>query len=338
MDEKINQLLAKKLSGEATSEELELLNQLITESGEDPHTWTELEDAWKRSNFRTVIKNSDQVFESIIQRAEKEDFQSKPKTHLTTSLFFYHKFAASLTLLLIAGLTAFLSVEYVQNLGKGILDEKVAILNKTVNKGQKLKIFLPDGSQVYLNSESSISYPEQFSSTCREVSIKGEAFFEVKRNPEVPFIVHSGAVNISVLGTSFNIRNYQEENKVQVALVSGSLSVATDSNATSHLLQPGEQAIYQNLEEEFSKETFDLRTITAWKDGILLFENDSYQNIVHKLERWYDVEITTNKPDQPEWQFSGEFNNEYLEVVLESISYTKNFKYTINQKNIYLEF
>lgn len=336
MEERINQLIAKHLAGETTPQEQKFIERWITESDHNLHIYQSVENIWKNSKTKIKVDNLDQVFNKILEKAESKE--SKPLNISSSTIPPGFRIAATVILFLAAGFIAFYAYKYTRPEDEVIADDFTQFVNKSVGKGQKLKIHLPDGSKVWLNSESEISYPERFSDTARNVTFTGEAFFEVVSDPKVPFIIRTGALNTSVLGTSFNLRHYEEEDHINVSLVSGSVSVTSDGQIKAHLLKPGENITYHNKENLFTKDTFNLKSVTAWKDGILLFENNTYEEVIHKLERWYGVEFIMNKNMQPLWQFSAEFQNEYLEIVLESISYSKKFDYKIDQKKVYLTF
>ncbi|WPP51789.1 FecR family protein [Catalinimonas niigatensis] len=203
--------------------------------------------------------------------------------------------------------------------------------------GSKSTIYLPDGSVVKLNAESSITYLEGFTDSIRQVLLVGEAFFEVAENKKKPFIVSAAGVDTRALGTSFNVKAYEEDEHVQVVLASGKvkISMPLEKNSEEVLLVPGEGVWVEKNTRAMLKQQADLHAALAWKDDLLLFHQASADQIFTTLERWYGVEITfPEKFSRNSWRFSGEFQNENLENVLESISYVKNFKYQINQKSI----
>ncbi|MDF9797912.1 transmembrane sensor [Catalinimonas alkaloidigena] len=203
--------------------------------------------------------------------------------------------------------------------------------------GSKSKIFLPDGSTVNLNAGSSITYPEGFNDSIRKVALVGEAFFDVAEHKSKPFIVSAAGVDTKALGTSFNVKAYKEDAGVQVVLASGKVKVCKpkEKDSTGVFLKPGEEAYVEKNASAIFKQQADLYSTLAWKDNIIVFQDAPAQRIFTTLERWYGVEFIlpegffTNA-----WSFTGEFENENLENVLESISYVKGFQFRINQKSI----
>ena len=202
--------------------------------------------------------------------------------------------------------------------------------------GQKSTIFLKDGSQIVLNSASSIQYPARFSSDERVIKLHGEAFFKVARDPRRPFRVITDMTEITALGTSFNIRSFSEEGKTSIGLVSGRVEVKERStdHRESIYLNPGEGAIYSSVERKMTKVTVDLEKLTAWKDGILYFEDEPIDEVLKTLERWYGVEFEIDH--EIEGIFTGKFKNQSLEAVLEGISYSFSLNYDINGKYVRL--
>jgi len=206
------------------------------------------------------------------------------------------------------------------------------IIEKSNPKGQKSKVFLPDGSVVILNSASKIEYQPDFNSEQRLVKLEGEAFFEVVKDTLRPFIVDAGEAKTTVLGTSFNIKAFSTQDKTQISLVEGQLKVTTlnDSNV---ILNKGESAIYNKSNKKIRQGTFDYLSDIAWKDGILYFDNTSLHNAFDRLENWYGIEFRYNQLPGHHIMVTGKFENEYLTNILKSLSYSVDFEYTIENGN-----
>lgn len=171
----------------------------------------------------------------------------------------------------------------------------------TTPRGGQFSITLADGTKVWLNAASSIRYPATFTGKERKVEMTGEAYFEVAPDVEHPFIVDANKVGIQVLGTSFNINAYPEENNMRTTLVSGLIKVRT-SRETS-ILQPGKTAaISTNGAMQVS--SANIKAVTAWKEGAFFFENADIQTVMRQLERWYDIQVVYEKTGSNEL-FSG---------------------------------
>lgn len=160
----------------------------------------------------------------------------------------------------------------------------------TIPRGGLYTVVLPDGTRVWLNSESSLTYPVAFNGAERGVTLKGEAYFEVSKNKEKPFIVHSGNVNVKVLGTHFNVKAYQDDNVIKTTLLEGSVQLSNQSS--SALLVPGEQGIADADHDRITSKKVNVNQVIAWKSGYFIFKEERIQDIMEQISRWYDVEVT----------------------------------------------
>ena len=211
-------------------------------------------------------------------------------------------------------------------------DQNIVVqITHTTAWGQQESIVLPDGTKVILNVGSSISFPEQFEKSKRNVKLSGEAFFEVVKNKEAPFIIHTDEVTTTVLGTSFNI-NTKDKERITVTVATGKVRVGT-KNTAEVILTPKQQARYNIATQSISTKKVNLNQYLDWKKGILQFENVTLDEAAKTLEQWYNVNIKVLNDDIANCRFSGKFNNETLPTVLESLANLKaNMKYTIFEK------
>ena len=200
--------------------------------------------------------------------------------------------------------------------------------------GQKSTHRLPDGTVVSLNAGSLITYPQFFDDNIREVKLQGEAFFEVTENAARPFIVSANGLDVLVLGTSFNVRAFEEDQEVQVVLASGKVKVSHQESSAEAYLSPGEEAIFEKEQQQMRKQTANLEAALAWKDNQIVFEDAAAHEVFDALERWYGVQINYQALPENAWNFTGRFEDENLENVLTSISYVKKFSFRIEDKNI----
>jgi len=265
-----------------------------------------------------------------ITQAEKNDIVSLYETRRPHRNPWFVRVAAAV--LLLTALSVAISWLVDQQRNASALESKLAssIIRKEAPKGQKLTITLQDGSTIKLNSESYITYPKEFKEDVREVTLSGEAYFDITPNADWPFIVKSDNVWTKVLGTSFNIYSYPEECCVKVALVEGKVEVTTIDKAAVNL-SPSEMASVYNDQKSISVEEFDIEKVTAWKDNRIYFEGATFDEIERKLERWYDVEFVYEiKPDFQDYH--GDFTNDPLELVLNGMGENK-FKFEMSKDN-----
>ncbi|MDC6366623.1 MULTISPECIES: FecR family protein [Flavobacteriaceae] len=212
---------------------------------------------------------------------------------------------------------------------------EVQILEKHTEWGQKLNVVLPDGTSVKLNSGSTLSFPESFQGDTREVVLQGEAFFDVVKNPNKPFIITSGELKTTVLGTSFNINAYGHTDSMAVTVLTGKVSV--ESSLGQVYLLPNEQGVMDKASQHIEKEKVDVSEVLLWKDGVLKFEDAPLGQVADALERWYGVTVEFENEKAAACTLTGTYDNEYLKAVLESIVFAKkSLKYQFMDDNTVL--
>ncbi len=209
---------------------------------------------------------------------------------------------------------------------KGSADD-IKINTITVPKGSKpLQLQLADGSKVWLNVESSITYPTAFSGSVRSVEITGEAYFEVAPDPQMPFKVLKGDAEVSVLGTHFNMNTYTNEAAMKVTLLEGSVRV--QKGTATGMLKPGQQAVISpNSKNKIQVVKAEIEQVMAWRNGLFNFEGARLDEVMRQLERWYNIEVTYEK-GVPDIEFVGKMSkNISLNDLLEILKKTKvNFR------------
>ncbi len=175
-------------------------------------------------------------------------------------------------------------------------------------RGGQYQLVLSDGSKVWLNAESSITFPTAFVGKQRKVEIKGEAYFEIAHNPKMPFEVKVKNLNVQVLGTHFNVNAYDDETAVKTTLIEGLVKVS--EGAFSKMLKPGQQAVaFSRGNKDIVVENVDVDEAVAWKNGFFHFNNSGLEEIMRQLSRWYDVEVVYNGVI-PKRQFVGEMQRD----------------------------
>jgi len=181
------------------------------------------------------------------------------------------------------------------------------IRNKIITEvGGEYSFVLSDGTKVWLNALSEIEYPVSFNGDKRVVNLKGEAYFEVKHDSKRPFIVHSLNQTIQVLGTTFNIKAYEDEHEIHTTLIDGKLSVG--SGGSSVLLSPGMESVCQRESNEIATHAVDTDFAVAWRSGYFMFNEEDLDEILKVLSRWYGVGFVYEKPANGTNTFSGRFN------------------------------
>ncbi len=205
--------------------------------------------------------------------------------------------------------------------------------------GDHKTVVLPDGSVVVLNSDSRLTYPEKFSDNYRMVTLVGEAFFDIKRNVSKPFIVNTDHVNIKVLGTSFNIKSYPKDEKIETTLVTGQVEIIQQRTAEAIVLTPSQRATYSKKIRDIIVDEVDSKKIVAWQEGKLIFDNTSLKQIALDLNRKYNKEFVIKSDSLLRYKYTGEFDNLTLEEVLNLLKFSSpiNYKYVKNKVILYSE-
>ncbi|WP_225034913.1 FecR family protein [Winogradskyella sp. SM1960] len=209
----------------------------------------------------------------------------------------------------------------------------------TVPYGKKFEIKLADGTIVNLNAGSSLKYPVNFvEGKHRNVFLEGEAFFKVAKDAKHPFVVNANEIDVRVLGTEFNISSYSEDENINTVLVEGSVSVykanAVYNVENSTLLKPGYKAAWSKVDRKIQVSKADVESHLAWLNGRLILKEVEFKAILKKLERQYNVKFINHNKSLENRFFTAKFDNEDIDQVMESLSYSGNFTYKFNKDTI----
>lgn len=206
-----------------------------------------------------------------------------------------------------------------------------------VPRGCEFNLVLADGSRVWLNAGSSLKYPETFSNGERRVYLNGEAYFEVEHDAEAPFIVNTESMDLQVLGTSFNIKAYDDESMVITTLVTGKIRQEFPEVGKDITLTPSRQSIFDRVSGKLETKQADVREILAWKEGKIIANDERLEDIFRQLSRWYDFKVVYTRPSLKDVRFYLH-SNRYAEVktILEYLQTTKGIRFTYADKTIYV--
>jgi len=243
-------------------------------------------------------------------------------------IYYLSRIAASIVIILaIAGLSVYIASET-------NLFYKKSWVEISTGAGQQSKVSLPDGSLVWLNAETVVKY--QPDKGKRKVSLTGEAYFEVKHSADYPFVVETGGTKIKVLGTKFNVSHYRGSRITETSLLSGKITMSFDKNGKSVDLNPGEKIIYDEEKQVLSEKKAKVQNEILWREGILFFDNEPFNELILKLERYYAVTFSYEKDVFKNIHYTGTINNLNINSVLEFINLTIPVNYEINNKTIKL--
>ncbi|MBO4959446.1 MULTISPECIES: FecR domain-containing protein [Butyricimonas] len=206
-----------------------------------------------------------------------------------------------------------------------------------VPQGCEFNIVLADGSRVWLNAGSSLRYPEAFSRDERKVFLSGEAYFEVEHDESTPFIVNTEVMDLQVLGTSFNIKAYDNENTVVTTLVSGKIRQEFPNVGKKIVLTPSRQSVFDRVSGKLETKQADIQETLAWREGKIIANNERLEDIFRQLSRWYDFKVVYTLPSLKDIRFYLH-SNRYAEVrtILEHLQTTKGIRFTYAENTIYV--
>ncbi len=321
-----DKLLAKGLAGELNEEEQQILENWIVQSSANKKEFDAYKNLWKKSKNLTLSNEIDVESSLVLTKKRIADFNSK-KRWIT-----YFRQAAAVLIISFCAIQLY-SYFFIGR-HKSDAVEQIVVQEVKAAYGTQTKLQLADGTNVWLNSGSTLRFPISFNSLDeRNVELDGEAYFEVAKNEEKPFIVNTSELDVKVHGTSFNVNAYDDNNSVTVALVEGKVSLEKEySNGSREMmvLKPNDIVRYDIGKKTLSHSTdLNMNRYTAWKDGYIVFFGDPIENVVQRLEKWYNVEIEIKDNALRKYMFTATFANESLEQVLFLLSLSSDIQYQI---------
>lgn len=317
----IDIIIQNYIKGTTTDEETIQLKEWMQQSPENKKRLFAEKDIWDAYEFHSNLKQYEEI-------SELEVLKKKLSFRKTIRLANVMKIAA--VLLVTFGLgwaTQYISSPRAQQSAKTTIQEVF------VPKGQVNQIFLADGTRIWINSETKLSFPSVFDGKTREVKLSGEAFFEVAKDKTRPFRVELNGQQIEVLGTSFNVRAYENSTKIETTLATGQIKLKTEDQTV--ILKPGQQSLFNKSEGKIVISKVNPTTFCSWKDGRFEFQNEDLIEVFKIVERWYDVEITVNESDFRGMHFSGVIKrNKDAKHFLDLLNHTIPIHYEINSDKI----
>lgn len=329
----IDLLISRYLSEQSSEEELVALKDWARQSPENEKILQSFQAIKTARIKESKLIFADRSFEKI-----KSKVQDKGRSSIISkrndSRFYFMRIAAGFVLL---ALGVWMAYHFVDTSTPGEVYQPEYV-SKANAPGQKSMIYLPDGSTLWLNAESSIRYEKNFSDTARIVHLVGEAYFTVKKDTLKPFVVQAGNTLVTALGTTFNVEGYGEDDLISIALESGRVKVQRQDQKmhSGVILHAGELASVPVSGNQIQVSNFDPINTLAWKDGIIYFKDAQFDEIIQTLERWYGVKFQYEKHPSKTWHFSGTFRNENLENILLTLSYGENLQFEIHGDTVQL--
>jgi ferric-dicitrate binding protein FerR (iron transport regulator) len=327
--------IGKYLSGNITEEELEALFVWVNTSLDNEAYFCEYKNVWLALNMSQETDIDIEKEFSLLQSEIQHQDPSIKVSSVKKVILIWQRIAAILILpIFIAGLLVHLnSVDIPQEIVK---TEKKNLVRKTLftPKGVRAKLKLSDGTQVNLNSNSTLMYTDGLENGIRNVELEGEAYFDVAHDKDHPFVVSARGLKVKVLGTVFNVNTY-DPNKIETTLVKGSVQLASVNNMKdSVLLKPGYRAVYKDKTGYIPVGKVNTRYVTAWKDGSILLCDTPMADVIVSLERWYCVEITVRDKEIYNYSFTASLKDKSLSEVLNLLRISSPIGYKINGKDV----
>jgi ferric-dicitrate binding protein FerR (iron transport regulator) len=341
----IDDLLISFLGDELSNEEKESVIQWINESEENKNYFHQLKEAW----ILTSVNHNPYHIQKE-KNWNKINDRIRPK-----QLNLWPRFLRIAAIFIIAFAVGAVTTWLVRN--SEDTEKQLTFHEIKVPLGSQTELTLPDGTKVWLNSGSRLSYPGFFKKNNRQVKLEGEAFFEVVTNKKKPFIVDAQGVMVKALGTKFNVKAYKEEDVVRTTLIEGLVTIKNERyNLEEIYLKPNQVASVQKngkdinlseLDEKGDNETIvaskeglvlkkleDPRPMVSWKEEEWIIKNQAFDELAKNLERRYDVSIEFEDTELKKFRFTGVIKDESLEQVLQVIHLTTPLEYAINGKHV----
>lgn len=318
------EILFKFIKGECTSEEKSEVIQLLEKDEVLRKEYADIKNIW------ALTKSHHEISEDEIT----EEFNRINRRITFLNISSYLKYAAILILTFCSGGVLFylLYTPRLQSLNVAQQELKHQVI---VPLGQTAEVIMPDSTRVTINSGSKLTYTTSPSSFNRKVELEGEAFFDVKKDPDHPFIVKTSLISIKVLGTVFNVEAYKNGlQQVKTTLIRGKVEIDDSMNNKLAYLEPGMMANYIKTKRSLTLTKVNIDLYTSWKDGLLTFRDIPLLEIAEKMERWYNVQIVFETPALKNLHYSGTIlRGKPIDQILEVMKITANIHYKINYRS-----
>lgn len=327
--DRIIELMARKLSGEATPDELQELREQIAKDPEAGERDRVLEQFWSRHDDG-MLPAVEENLKKVLTSLDLSGAMNPPVRQLRPRRRWLWAAAAVVILLAAGAIVA---------RRKDSRDPLASLMEKHNAKGTKSIIQLPDGSKIWLNADSKIRYPESFKGASREIYLNGEAFFDVVKSPDHPFVIHLANGTVKVLGTSFNVRAYDNEPVVETSVATGRIAFipkyrSTNKKQDTIVVAADHKASYAFTREELLTSATSSKEDKAWTEGKLIFRGMTMEQIAIELERNFGKKVVFVDSTPMTYVFTGSFENNTLDEIMYYLSRTKNFSYKITNTEL----
>ena len=327
----IDELIANYLTEGLDKNALDELKTWIAASAENQQYFIRQREIWFSAVSREAasVYDKDKAFENFRNRVESQkEIQSTSRRGFSLSALW--RYAAVVAIIIAVG-----CISYWQ--GEVNVKDTFADISVEAPLGSKTKLYLPDGTLVWLNAGSRMTYSQGFGVDNRKVELEGEGYFEVKRNEKIPFFVKTKDLQLQVLGTKFNFRDYPEDHEVVVSLLEGKVGLNNLLREEKEaVLSPDERAVLNKANGLLTVESVTASNASQWTDGYLFFDEELLPDIAKELERSYNVKIHIANDSLKTFSFYGNFvrREQNIQEVLEALASTEKMQYKIEERNI----
>jgi ferric-dicitrate binding protein FerR (iron transport regulator) len=353
-EDRILELLGKKLSGNITLPERLELSELIKNEPHKERLGNIVEEFFLNKRIFDIdqlpVSSKQRVYSAVLDKISKKDPQAKKE-----KTFSLYKIGAAAAVIL------FVSLLFLFNRKDGAVPVKTHPITASTKKGGKSNLVLPDGTKVWLNNDTRITYDESFGKKDRSVTLVGEAYFEVTHDATRPFLVHTEQADVKVLGTTFNVRSYMNEPIFETSLVTGKVEVTMKNKTHKKIeLVPNEKLTIVNNNPNASvatatepkiknEENFSLMQVqplsvqnntvieTSWINDQLAFHNKSLEDIAKDLERSFNIQVIFRNKEVMKYRFTGIYDNSDLGKIMRIMKLSNPFEYHITGDRLIIE-
>jgi len=318
-------LINKFLAGEITENEIDVLQSFLENNAENRRIFNQENELWQKSGVKTKLEyfKTDEGWNRISSKLGIGENKFKSVLIINKHKFRIIMAAASLACLMaIGGITLWLSER------QSVKQTMNAFTTVSTEEGEKANIYLADSTQVFINSESTLKYNANYNINERKVNFFGEAFFNVRTNPEKPFVVQLDRMTVSATGTKFNVLSYGNENRIEATLEEGKILVAIKGKETIEL-KSGQQVVYFTKTDKVVVRDVPLETYTSWKENKLRLIDTPFEEALRKIARRYNVTFEIQSRELLDLKYTATFIDESIEDVMQMLKAVSPISYKI---------
>lgn len=329
----IEEIILQNTTRPLTQDEREKLRSWLRESPKNKKAYAQLRVMLANRGLQITDNGKEEVWDLLNKRIRQpSELHQKDKPTFTT--WSWVKYAAIVLLSIGLGV---LGQQYILKTDQTVVQKEVRMIEKMSELGEKVTTKLPDGTIVKLNSGSKLLFPSSFDSNERKVQLQGEAFFDVERNEQKPFIIQIGEMEVEVLGTSFNVKEDTESHQKTVAVKTGKVAVNNKANGEPILLDPLQMVVETQSGTLNKLPIMSEEAVFGWTDNKLVFDDNQYKTVFKEVSKWFGVEIEAGKELDEGMKYTAVFDNPTLDEVLMSTSRIFKFNYKINENKVIIE-